>query len=363
MIRITSILKVLFVASLLSLTACERPPVESEQYGYRGTAMGNVQNPRLPVSDAVYPAPLPTVPALGPTAGEVYQNVEVLGHLSVGEFTRLMTSIQTWVAPEQGCEYCHNLADLASDEKYTKVVGRRMIQMNQHINAQWSDHVGDVGVNCYTCHRGNNVPEYVWFEEGGSTYGNKRFAGWRDGQNNPVSSTAYSTLPSDPFSRHLASADQPAARIASSGPFPEPGGLTTKESEWVYSLMMHYSASLGVNCTYCHNTASFDNWEQSTPKRLKAWHGQSMTRALNVDYLVPLGPLYPDGRLGPHTGDAPKANCQTCHQGVYKPLGGGDAISAYPSLAQETSSSGEGDESDDQSSPSSAGSPEDMASP
>ena len=88
-----------------------------------------------------------------------------------------MTTITQWVSPEQGCNYCHNPANLASDELYTKVVSRRMIQMTQAINSDWSDHVGNAGVNCYTCHRGLNVPEYIWFAEGDSTYGNKTFSG------------------------------------------------------------------------------------------------------------------------------------------------------------------------------------------
>ena len=71
----------------------------------------------------------------------------------------------------------------------------------------------------------------------------------------------------------------------------------------------------------------------STPARTRAWYGQGMVRALNADYLVPLGPVYPDNRLGPHTGDAPKAYCLTCHQGQKKPLGGASAVDAYPSLA------------------------------
>ena len=96
--------------------------------------------------------------------------------------------------------------------------------------------------------------------------------------------------------------------------------------------MMNWSASLGVNCTFCHNSRAFQNWEQSTPQRITAHYGLKMVRDLNGNYLVPLGPTYPENRLGPHEGDAPKAYCATCHQGLNKPLGGADAVSAYPSL-------------------------------
>jgi photosynthetic reaction center cytochrome c subunit len=40
--------------------------------------------------------------------------------------------------------------------------------------------------------------------------------------------------------------------------------------------MMHFSGSLGVNCTYCHNSQSFAKWEEpaDSPDRLarvSAW--------------------------------------------------------------------------------------------
>ena len=43
------------------------------------------------------PEAIPAVPAVGPKAKDIYQNVQVLGDLSVGEFTRLMAAITQWV--------------------------------------------------------------------------------------------------------------------------------------------------------------------------------------------------------------------------------------------------------------------------
>ena len=58
------------------------------------------------------------------TGGErrqrVYQNVQVLGELTTDEFNRLMASITEWVAPEQGCAYCHNTENMADDTLYRK---------------------------------------------------------------------------------------------------------------------------------------------------------------------------------------------------------------------------------------------------
>ena len=41
---------------------------------------------------------------------------------------RLMNAVSTWVAPEVGCEYCHNTDEMASDEKYGKNVARHMFE-------------------------------------------------------------------------------------------------------------------------------------------------------------------------------------------------------------------------------------------
>jgi photosynthetic reaction center cytochrome c subunit len=90
----------------------------------------------------------------------------VLGDVDANEFIRLMGAITEWVSPEQGCAYCHSEEEAFSDDSlYTKRVSRRMLEMTRAINAQWSDHVGATGVNCYTCHRGNPVPAEIWFTE------------------------------------------------------------------------------------------------------------------------------------------------------------------------------------------------------
>jgi photosynthetic reaction center cytochrome c subunit len=56
-----------------------------------------------------------------------------------------------------------------------------------------------------------------------------------------------------------------------------------------------------------------------------------MARDLNNAYLNSLAGVFPDYRLGP-TGDVPKLNCATCHQGAYKPLYGADILHGYPGL-------------------------------
>ena len=105
-----------------------------------------------------------------------------------------------------------------------------------------------------------------------------------------------------------------------------------KQTEHTYSTMMHWSNSLGVNCTYCHNTQAFSAWgANSTPQRVTAWYGIRMARQLNNEYMVPLTSVFPANRLGP-TGDVAKANCATCHQGAYKPLYGAAMAKFYPGM-------------------------------
>lgn len=330
---VTKIISLLAASTLMLLAGCERPPIDATQTGYRGTGMADIQNPRDEKSTASYPAALPAAPSSGPSAGEVYQNVQVLGDLSVAEFTRLMTAMTAWVAPEAGCSYCHAGTNLASDDIYTKVVSRRMIQMTQAINGDWDSHVAGNGVNCYTCHRGKNVPEYIWFEDAGVQSRMATYAGNLKGQNQPSASNGYTSLPVDTSSAHLTSTDADRARVISTSAHPTAaGGATIQDTESVYGLMVHLSQALDVNCTYCHNTASFQSWETSNPARTTAYHGIDMVRTLNQEYLVPLTGEYPDNRLGPG-GDAPKANCLTCHQGQRKPLNGENAIAGYPELA------------------------------
>jgi photosynthetic reaction center cytochrome c subunit len=318
---------------LLLLAGCERPPVTSTQSGYRGTGMAQVENPRIAAAQR---AALPAVPELpppgsndGPKAKEVYQNVQVLGDLSVGEFTRHMVAITQWVAPEQGCTYCHG-ANLADDSLYTKVVARRMIQMNRHLNVDWARHVGTTGVTCYTCHRGKPVPDNVSFAAV-TPKNNRVGVGMGDdaGQNKGVPSVALASLPYDPLTPFL-SGEEPI-RVQGTTALPTDDHRTsTKQAEWTYSLMNHMSKALGVNCTFCHNTRSFQSWE-GPPQRVTAYHGIRMARDVNNAYLEPLTKDFPVNRLGPG-GDVAKVNCATCHQGVNKPLGGLAMAKDWPGL-------------------------------
>ena len=320
----------LTLASLV-LAGCERPIPESVQSGYRGTGMAQIYNARLlEVKTDLNqpPAVIPSPGSEGPKASQVYKNVKVLGNLSVGEFNRLMVSMTNWVAPKEGCAYCHALPNFEDDSKYTKVVARRMVEMTQHINSDWQPHVAQTGVTCYTCHRGEPVPSAIWFKANHQPYGSN-FMGDKAGQNEPSPVVNLSSLPNDPFTPFLLGNEN----IRLNGPTALPSGnrQSIKQGEWTYGLMTHMSTALGVNCTYCHNTQSFQNWEISPPQRTTAWHGIRMARDLNLTYMEPLTEVFPAHRKGP-LGDVAKMNCATCHQGAYKPLNGAPMAKDFPEL-------------------------------
>lgn len=324
------------IAAAVIFSTFERPPVDVVQRGYRGLGMVELANRRLA-------APLVTanqVPDVadkqdpsGQPASAAYQNVQVLKDLDSNELLRLMTDITAWVAPEQGCTYCHAEGeDLSSDKLYTKVVARRMIEMVRHINGGWKDHVKETGVTCYTCHRGQPVPSNVWFNAPAPPHAMSTMVQDKAGQNTPTATAGFTALPYDPLTPFLEYAKD--IRVIGGQALPGTNRKSIKQTEWTYALMINMSKALGVNCTFCHNTRSFFAWDQSTPQRVTAFHGIRMVRDLNISYMQPLKGKFPHERLGP-LGDVAKIDCATCHQGVYKPLLGVSMLSTYPELASE----------------------------
>jgi len=295
--------------AMLSLGACGDAQTDSVQVGYRGTAMEqNYDHGDLKAKFAQVKIPTALPPAGESPPGPLpWQNVQVLNDISVGEFNRTMVAMSTWVAGTGNCAYCHNIANLASDTLpngkplYTKLVARRMLQMTRQINGQYSQHVKNTGVTCYTCHMGKPLPNGLWFYSSQTDY-----------------------------LRHYL--DRDGARVVTQQVTPtNMNRSSVKQTEWTYALMMSQSRSLGVNCTYCHNSRQFASWKEAPPARVTAYHGILMLRDVNQNYLSPLQPVYPAVRLGAQ-GDAPKAQCVTCHNGAYKPLYGAQMVKDYPAL-------------------------------
>ncbi|MFM7345013.1 MAG: photosynthetic reaction center cytochrome PufC [Tagaea sp.] len=327
-LRIAGFVAALAVGAVV-VTTFGLPPVDTRQTGVRGTGMEQIAFPadlaRLRAANRL-PEITPPLDPSGEKSSAVYENVKVLGDLDSNEFLRLMTAITEWVSPEQGCAYCHEDGNLASDSVYQKVVARRMLQMTREINGAWRAHVGDTGVTCFTCHRGQPVPSFVWFNPGRDPHASAYAGGRADGQNRASRAVGLTSLPENPFAPFLSGAEN--IRVQPTTALPVATGATIQRTEATYGLMMHMSDALGVNCTQCHNTQSLKDWQQAGTTRATAWHGIRMARDLNNVFLDPLRPSFPAERLGPE-GDVAKVNCATCHQGANKPLLGQSHLKDY----------------------------------
>ncbi len=334
----------------LLLGGCEIGTKVVDQQGPNGVAIAQIQHKATMKIAAETPPPpyeLTAEMREGERAGDVYENVQVLGDISVDEFNYMMASITEWVSPADGslenggCNYCHNPENMASDEVYTKVVARKMLQMTRAINANWTPHFKNnygessegAGVTCWTCHRGNPVPANVWSsaaDDPNTLYGNKR------GQNTPLMQTAWSSLPYASFASYFAGDGN--VRVIPKTAYPSDHEASIPATEMTYALMMHQSQSLGVNCTFCHNSQNFGKWDDSRAQRVNAWYGPRMIRDINNNYITDLGDVWPangqgiyGNRRGPE-GDPLKVNCATCHNGINRPLGGTKMLRDYPAL-------------------------------
>jgi photosynthetic reaction center cytochrome c subunit len=305
---------------------------EVVQRGYRGTAMNELyRESTFETLDKIntYPKPLGPAKTDGPKAAETYENVQVLGDLSKAQFARTMLSIKAWVAPEVGCNLCHAAPVYNSDEKYTKRVARQMLIMVRHINTDWTQHVGKTGVTCYTCHRGNQVPQKLWWSSTPKTPSGLMLQ--KSAMRLPTAASGNTALPNDALTDYLLH-DNPI-RVQGTQPLAGANRNSVWHARDTYGLMMVMSESLGVNCTFCHNTRSAASWETSTPQRVTAWYGIRMVRDLNNSVELTLKGTLPPDRLGP-TGDTPKIYCATCHQGANKPLYGAPMLKYYPELVR-----------------------------
>ena len=86
-----------------------------------------------------------------------------------------------------------------------------MLQMVQHINADWKTHVAETGVTCYTCHRGQPVPANIWFNNPGPLAGRRHGARRQPARTIRPPSPADTALPFDPFTPFLEQATPTSA--------------------------------------------------------------------------------------------------------------------------------------------------------
>jgi len=287
------------------------------------------------------PAPLPPAPAGGADTPAHFKNVTVLTDVGAAEFMRLQTAITAWVAPEQGCSFCHGGSDYASDARPEKRVARVMLLMTRHLNSDWTKHLAGAGVTCYTCHRGQPVPPEIWFPSTPPQHNAfiDRQENWRESAD-----TVRKFFPDDSYAEYLYD-DEP---ISVQSTTVEPSGTVSSriEAKRIYELMMTMSDGIGVNCGYCHNSRYFASWAQSTPYRWIGYDGIRLLRDINTNYLRRVAstapqtraltkvtnlPVLPPQQVYPQTGNG-LALCATCHLGITRPLNGVNLVHDYPEL-------------------------------
>jgi len=295
------------------------------QTGPRGAGMGVVEfvanRDAVDPTIAAYTSSKPIIPGDGAAlAKDAIGGADpALGDLTVENYERTVAAMREWT----GIPTLFN-----GEDTYQTRVARRMIEMTRFINEEYDGHVAPSGVNCYTCHRGESVPSDIWFKRSPVL---KNVSGWSANQNFATLQSSSTSLPTDALEQYLLGDE--AIAVHDLAPRVENEGTASiQNAERTYSLMNYYANSLGVNCTFCHNTRAFYDGAQVTPQWAVANEARAMVQDLNNDYLVPLKDVYPANRLGPRHSDAPKAACKTCHKGVYKPLGGMEMTSDWPEL-------------------------------
>jgi hypothetical protein len=85
----------------------------------------------------------------------LYANLELLGDRPGADLEGVMAGFSA--ALGVGCGYCHMDGDWASDEKLPKLLARRMYEIQLSLNAELQGLSTPIG--CWTCHRGDAVPE------------------------------------------------------------------------------------------------------------------------------------------------------------------------------------------------------------
>ena len=323
-------------------------PTTGTQIGFRGQGQAQFESKEKMVA-ALNALPPANTYGVNPAALQdtrpataVYPGLTQAGGMDAGEFMRLQVSITNWIAPAQGCAFCHAGKDFGAETPRKKTAAT-MIRMTQTLNTEWRQHVGEVGVTCYTCHRGQAVPPLTWFPTASATPKPMmaRQEPWHE-----AATTVRDFFPDNAFAEYLVQ-DTPGKSVAYTAlPIDKPA--SPEQVARIYEVMMQMSDGMGVNCGFCHASRAFHDWGQSTPQRWTGLSGIHMTRAINNDVLLPLAASMPQTRERLGAGRPPTtplaesgvlngnglATCATCHNGAPKPLPGQDLLRAAPALAR-----------------------------
>ena len=86
---------------------------------------------------------------------EVYGNITNYGELPANRLREIMEAYSRDLGV--GCDYCHIEGDWASDAKLMKLLSRRMFEIQERLVSDYLR--SDPALSCWTCHRGNALPE------------------------------------------------------------------------------------------------------------------------------------------------------------------------------------------------------------
>ena len=338
---------VLFLAFVLLVPVWRLPP-DGTQLGPNSASMVQFEPTAAEAAEQNRPpAALPVVADDPRPATAAFKNVKVLTDVNAGDFMRLQNAMTAWVAPQQGCGFCHAGTDYASDAKPAKQAARVMLAMTRHINTAWKSHVGGPsgadGVTCFSCHRGQPVPSEVWFQSPPNP-GRPMIDKQEDYEERAI--TVRTFFPNEGYEEYLLQATPGLAQSYTALPSKETSSQI--EVKRLYEMMMQMSDGVGVNCGYCHESRAFYDWRQSTPARWTGYSGMTLTRDINRNFILKLAQIMPEDRgrvgdartrlslpardTGPQIGNG-LADCATCHHGSPKPLAKLNLIRGFPALA------------------------------
>lgn len=269
-----------------------------------------------------------------PTAAEAYgETVIAFGDLPQSSFDRLQEAMSAWVGTDIV------LYDNGEVDETTLAITENCVEATQYLNDDWDTHnlaSDGVGVNCYTCHRGQPLPPGAWFKAG---VVNSAASGWAGVQNrllvydhagtsdfvHKYTASEYTSLPVDYNEKFLLDGESIKVHDLESRVDQQPGDPTWQDAERTFALMNHQSNSLDMNCVYCHNSRAFYDPTQVTPQWSITTLAQQMTIDINQVFYEPRSELL--GR------ESAKVNCMTCHMEVVRPLNGKNMVAEWPELA------------------------------
>lgn len=243
------------------------------------------------------------------------QNAQVLVGMTTSEIYGFMLS---YVAGglHVDCTYCHSLANFAADGAEIgddvvaarKATAREQLTMVAELNQNWLTQLAAVQdkqpsgaqIICATCHYGEAIP-VAWPAD---------LYGIPDNYRLPL---ADYVAPVDPNSRDR------TVQVTGKGADLDGDGVSDASLDAVQfnqNTMFHFTSSLGVGCTHCHNSRYFPSWEQ--PAKYYAFTMLQMSQHILT--------TYPDAM------NNQEPSCFMCHRNQVRPPGAAASAADIPAL-------------------------------